>query len=277
MATLMFINRVFRKAATQKRLHSVSVCGKLSVNGVNLHYQRAGEGEHSLLLLPGALGSGETDFGPQLSTLDGSRFTVVSWDPRGYGRSRPPDRDFPLHFFHRDAKDAVDLMQALGFRRFSLLGWSDGGITALIAAALNPTLVNKLVVWGANAFVSEEDVQIYQSLRDVSLWSERMRRPMEQMYGAQYFQQTWERWVDGISQFIHNPQGSICVDVLPQICCPTLILHGAQDPVVPAYHPQLLQDSISGSRLHVFPEGKHNIHLRYSAEFNTLVEQFLNE
>lgn len=36
---------------------------------------------------------------------------MVAWDPRGYGRSRPPDRDFPVEFFERDAKDAVDLMK----------------------------------------------------------------------------------------------------------------------------------------------------------------------
>lgn len=36
---------------------------------------------------------------------------MVGWDPRGNGRSRPPDRDFPPDFFERDAKDAVDLMK----------------------------------------------------------------------------------------------------------------------------------------------------------------------
>lgn len=59
-------------------------------------------------------------------------------------------------------------LQALGFRHFSLLGWSDGGITALIAAALNPALIRKLVVWGANAYVSEQDVKIYNGERELS-------------------------------------------------------------------------------------------------------------
>lgn len=38
-------------------------------------------------------------------------FTIVAWDPRGYGKSIPPVRDFPPDFFERDAKDAVELMQ----------------------------------------------------------------------------------------------------------------------------------------------------------------------
>lgn len=249
--------------------------GKKSVNGVELHYQRTGAGDHALLLMPGALGSGETDFQPQLNGLNKTHFTVVAFDPRGYGRSRPPHRDFPSDFFHRDAQDGVKLMQDLGFKSFSLLGWSDGGITALIAAALHPTVVRKLVVWGSNAHVSPEDLAIYNSVRDVSRWSERMRKPMEEMYGGDYFKNTWSAWVDGISQFALNPQGNICLELLPQIKCPTLVIHGQKDPMVPSFHPKILLQNIPNAKLHVMPEGKHNLHLRFAAEFNTLVEHFL--
>ncbi|KAG7488344.1 hypothetical protein MATL_G00034040 [Megalops atlanticus] len=253
------------------------ISAKQNINGVDLFYQQTGRGQHAVLLLPGALGSGQTDFGPQLKSLNKERFTVVSWDPRGYGHSRPPQRDFPLDFFDRDAKDAVDLMLALKFKRFSLLGWSDGGITALIAAARNPSLVNKLVVWGSNAYVTEEDLKIYNAIRDVSTWSERMRKPMEDMYGARDFAKIWEAWVDGISQFAQRPDGSICRELLPLISCPALIVHGEKDPMVPGFHPQYLLQHIHGSRLHLMPEGKHNLHLRFAAEFNQLVEEFLGD
>lgn len=56
-------------------------------------------------------GSARSDFGPQLQGLDEERFTVVGWDPRGYGQSRPPSRDFPPDFFERDAEDGVALMK----------------------------------------------------------------------------------------------------------------------------------------------------------------------
>lgn len=62
-------------------------------------------------------GCTKTDFGPQLKSLNKERHTVVGWDPRGYGRSRPPDRDFPSDFFERDAKDAVDLMKVRSISR----------------------------------------------------------------------------------------------------------------------------------------------------------------
>ncbi|XP_029904626.1 valacyclovir hydrolase [Myripristis murdjan] len=251
--------------------------GRQRVNGVDLYYEQTGRGKQAVLLLPGALGSTQTDFGPQLKSLNKERFTVVGWDPRGYGRSRPPERDFPPDFFERDAKDAVDLMKALGFSKFSLLGWSDGGITALIAAAKNPDLINKMVVWGSNAYVSQQDLSIYNAIRDVSKWSPRMRQPMEDVYGAELFARVWEAWVDGISHFVHRPEGSICMELLPLISCPTLIVHGEKDPVVPGFHPQYLLKHIKGSKLHLMPEGKHNLHLRFSKEFNQLVEDFLED
>lgn len=267
-----------QRSMTSAQLYSSSVVsGRQPVNGVDLYYEQTGRGKHAVLLIPGALGSTKTDFAPQLKSLNKERFTVVGWDPRGYGQSRPPDRDFPPDFFERDAKDAVDLMKALGFGKFSLLGWSDGGITSLIAAARNPDLINKLVVWGSNAFVSQQDLELYNAVRDVSKWSARMRQPMEEVYGAQVFAKTWEAWVDGIAQYVHRPEGSICMELLPLISCPTLVIHGQKDPMVPSFHPQYILKHIKGSRFHSMPEGKHNLHLRYADEFNKLVEDFLEE
>ncbi|XP_036042770.1 valacyclovir hydrolase [Onychomys torridus] len=248
---------------------------KVAVNGVHLHYQRTGEGDHAVLLLPGMLGSGSTDFAPQLQSLNKKRFTVVAWDPRGYGQSRPPDRDFPRDFFERDAKDAVDLMKVLQFKQVSLLGWSDGGITALIAAAKYPAYIRKMVIWGANAYVTEEDIRIYQGIRDVSKWSEKARKPLEALYGYDYFAKTCEKWVDGINQFKHLPDGNICRHLLPLVQCPTLIVHGEKDPLVPRFHADFIHEHVKGSRLHLMPEGKHNLHLRFANEFNKLAEDFL--
>ncbi|XP_020511095.2 valacyclovir hydrolase isoform X1 [Labrus bergylta] len=268
-----------QRAMTATRPYSSSseASGRQRVNGVDLYYEQTGGGKHALLLLPGALGSTRTDFGPQLKSLNKECFTVIGWDPRGYGRSRPPERDFPLDFFERDAKDAVDLMKALGFGKFSLLGWSDGGITALIAAARFPDLINRMVVWGANAFVTQQDLQLYEGIRDVFKWSARMRQPLEEVYGAETFAKNWGAWVDGFAQFSKRPEGSICIELLPLIRCPTLIVQGEKDPIVPNSHAHFLSKHIKGSRLHLMPEGKHNLHLRYAGEFNKLAEDFLED
>jgi len=56
-------------------------------------------------------GCSRTDFGHQLEHFDKERFTLVAWDPRGYGKSIPPTRDWPEKFFQRDAEDAAMLME----------------------------------------------------------------------------------------------------------------------------------------------------------------------
>lgn len=108
---LIFFTRNVVRGALRRCAHTES--GKCLVNNVNLHYEKVGNSSQVLLCLPGAMGSTHTDFAPQLDGLK-ENFTVVCFDPRGYGKSIPPKRDFPLDFYHRDADDAAELMEKLG-------------------------------------------------------------------------------------------------------------------------------------------------------------------
>jgi len=90
------------------------------INGVKLHYQVRGSGSHPLVCLPGALGTIENDFSPQLDYFgrEESGFTIVAFDPRGYGGSRPVQRfKDGSNFFMVDADDAHTLMQELSFHK----------------------------------------------------------------------------------------------------------------------------------------------------------------
>ena len=109
------VNPLIRSALAPRTLTRFThvESGKCLVNNVELYYEKVGQGSKVLLCLPGALGSTRVDFGPQLEQLKES-FTVIALDPRGYGKSIPPHRDFPLDFHHRDADDAFGLMQQLG-------------------------------------------------------------------------------------------------------------------------------------------------------------------
>ncbi|XP_049807465.1 valacyclovir hydrolase [Schistocerca nitens] len=252
---------------------------KVNVGEQVINYLKVGTGQHHLLLLPGALGSIWTDFKPQVEGgLSQSKYTIIAWDPPGYGHSQPPPRDFPPDFFFRDATCAAKLMEVLNINKYSLLGWSDGGITALIMAGKYPQNVNKLIVWGANAFISAEDAEIYKGIRDVSAMSERYRKPMEDLYGVKGFADLWAAWVDAMVRMQREQvNGDICRWLLPLIRCPTLVIHGAKDPMVPEFHPALLVSNIPGAKKYVFKDGKHNVHLRYAEDFNKLVENFLDE
>ncbi|XP_046917312.2 serine hydrolase BPHL [Dermatophagoides farinae] len=242
----------------------------VKIDGHKIHYESAGQGEHVLLLMPGALGTGRNDFLPQLTGLDGSKFKIIAWDPPGYGQSRPPERDFE-DFYRRDAIMAAKLMKKLNHESYSILGWSDGGITGIILAAANPYNVQKLIIWGANAYVCEEDRELLRKVRDArNGWSERMRRPMIEIYGDEHFYQLWDRFISHMLTL-----SDICKMDLKRIECPVLILHGDQDPMLAREHPLYLVNNIPNATLFRFAKGKHNIHQRYAEEFNELCEDFL--
>ncbi|XP_035734380.1 valacyclovir hydrolase-like [Vespa mandarinia] len=250
---------------------------KVNVNGFDINYVRVGIGNHPVLLLPGALGTAWTDFKPQLENLDKNKLTVVAWDPPGYGKSRPPNKTYSDDFLQRDADYAFDLMKVLGYKKFSLIGWSDGGITSLILAAKNPDSIRKMIVFGANAYILPEELQIYKSIKNIDTWSDKMKQPLIEVYGEEYFRNTWSDWVDGMERIYEKNKGDLCKNVLAKIKCPTLIIHGAKDVIVKPEHPVYLKDHIKNSEVIILEKGAHNLHLRYHEEFNTLAMKFLTE
>ena len=53
-------------------------------DGTKINYCTTGNGGHVVLLLPGALGTGRSDFTPQLEGLNSmGKLTLVAWDPPG--------------------------------------------------------------------------------------------------------------------------------------------------------------------------------------------------
>lgn len=272
-------SRVLRPIMNLATLHRENHTeAKVQVSdNVAINYVQSGSGDKSLLLMPGALGSAWTDFKPQIEMLPQllPNHTIIAWDPPGYGKSRPPAREFGLDFFQKDASYAVDLMRALGRPKFSILGWSDGGITGIIVAGRFADCVEKLIIWGAGAYLNAEEEKALKAIRDVQKWSPRMREPMEKVYGVEEFRKLWAAWVDAAAAIYKDCKGDFCCAEVNQVKAPTFILHGKKDPMIAAEHIPYLRERIQGCQYYEFPEGKHNIHLRYAEEFNKLVAEFL--
>lgn len=242
------------------------------VRGVNFYYEDRGQGL-PLLLIPGALGTGLTDFGPQLEALSQAGVRVIAPDARGYGKSRPPKRQFPLDFYEQDAQDCAALMATLGCQSYAVSGWSDGAIISLLLTLQHPQRVAKLAIWGGNAYLATEDIAAYEATRSLSSWSPRMVDAMKAVYGDE-LQDLWSRWCDAMLA-IYCSGGELCRQRLHLIQCPTFILHGDKDPLVPTFHAGVLKEGITQSRLYMFPDGKHNIHTAFAQEFNRLLLEFL--
>jgi valacyclovir hydrolase len=225
--------------------------------------------------MPGAMGTAETDFSYQLDGLSQSH-GVVSLDPRGYGKSRPPNRRYPVDFYHKDADDAAKVMEKLGCDAYHVIGWSDGAISATLLAAKYPQLVQKLVVFGIQATITKEDVDMYEGMRDFEkAWSKRMLETHRAVYGDDV-QPMWSSFCDAM-KMIYDAGGDFCQAQATTLKCPTLILHGEKDPIVPAHHPQWFHENIAGSQMYTFPGGKHNIHQKFADDFNARVLKFFAE
>ena len=257
---------------------SLGASGFVNVRDAKLFYIKNGSSGTPLLCMPGAMGTAETDFGPQLRGLSDT-MQVVSFDPRGYGRSRPPARDFPDGFYQRDADDAAALMKVLGHERYALMGWSDGAISAVMHAASYPDAVECLVIFGGNAYLTPLDREAFEATRDVeATWSKRMKETLYPVYGADGLQKMWGAAVDAWTAILEQDGGDICMAQAKSITCPTMILHGAKDPICLSEHPEWFKANIPGdgnTSLHVLPEGKHNLHIRFADEVNELVRDFV--
>ena len=107
----------------------------------------------------------------------------------------------------------------------------------------------------------------------MSDWAPRAAAPMRAMYGDG-FQVLWTRWCDA-QQALLQAGGDLCRERLAEVRCPTFLLHGGKDPLVPLFHARFLQQGIPGARLHVFPDGRHDVHLYYAEAFNELLVEFL--
>uniref|UniRef100_A0A914XUZ3 AB hydrolase-1 domain-containing protein n=1 Tax=Plectus sambesii TaxID=2011161 RepID=A0A914XUZ3_9BILA len=247
------------------------------VDDVSLNYVKAGRGDHYVLCLPGAIGSWQTDFKIVLDKFDHDDFTIVCWDPPGFGKSRPPNRDFSPGYNARDASKAFKLMQALNLLPFSIFGWSDGGITALQIGfqQRNTDNVNKIVIWGSTSYVTEEMVMVYRGVMDTSKWSEHSRRPYVEMYGEEYFQWAWANHLQARIDLFERHNGNKCREIVPFVPQPVLILHGKNDIYATQEHPDFFLRTLPNSKLLIKDGAAHNLHIQHFNWFKQHVSDFL--
>ncbi len=140
-----------------------------SINGVNIYCETYGSG-FPLLLLHGNVQS-ISAFAAQIPFFQ-SKYQLIIPDCRARGRSG--DSDEPLTY-PLQADDMRQLLDSMHIQSCNIIGWSDGGIIGLIMAMQYPTMVNKLIVSGANIQENESvfGKESYQTMsarrRDTSL------------------------------------------------------------------------------------------------------------
>jgi len=264
------------------------------VDGVQVHYQEAGDSSASPLLLIHGFASSNLVWSKVLLQLSEAGFRVIAPDLLGYGYSGKP-RHFDYTIFSQ-AKMVIGLLKQLGIANIRLVGSSYGGAVAATIALDHPELVEKLVLVGAvtnNRPTRYMLMRLFGSpiigdiLSPLVVGSRRLLRlRMKRVYDRHAWElderrvqarhlplrtrgthraiiRTVRRWdAERISRDAH---------LLSQ---PTLIIWGDNDREVPIADGERLQQEIPNSRLLVFRDCGHLPHEEYPAEFTKLVSEF---
>lgn len=116
--------------------------GTLRVPGAHLYYEVRGSGP-VLLIIPGGAADG-AGFAPLAMAL-ADRYTTVTYDPRGLGRSTldGPPEDVTVE---TKADDAHRLLTAIGPEPAHVFASSGGGMTGLRLVTTHPEQVRTLIV-----------------------------------------------------------------------------------------------------------------------------------
>jgi pimeloyl-ACP methyl ester carboxylesterase len=116
--------------------------GHAPVNGLQMYYEIYGEDTVPLVLIHGGGSTIESTFGNMLPVLAKSG-KVIAVELQAHGRTS--DRPAP-ESFQQDADDVAELLKHLGIDKADILGFSNGGSTAMQVAIRHPQVVNKIVV-----------------------------------------------------------------------------------------------------------------------------------
>ena len=120
--------------------------GYAQVNGLRMYYELHGAGGTPLVLIHGGGSTIGTNFSRVLPMLSRNR-RVIAVEVQAHGHTRDIDRPFT---FEQDADDVAALLDSLHVRRADILGFSNGGTTALQIAIRHPGKVSRLVIASSN-------------------------------------------------------------------------------------------------------------------------------
>ena len=118
---------------------------KANIHGHKIYYAVRGSGP-KLVFLHGGGDSGERSFVHQLDVFSEHHYIVA---PDQVGQGRTPDVPGALSYTAM-MEDTAQLLKVLKLRHVDVVGFSDGGILALMLAIRHPDLVRRLVISGVN-------------------------------------------------------------------------------------------------------------------------------
>jgi pimeloyl-ACP methyl ester carboxylesterase len=258
--------------------------------GRRIFYDDIGSGT-PILLIPGQSGDRRGCL-TWWATALARHLRVVSMDNRDAGESDPEPDYYTLADL---AGDAAALLDALGIARAHVLGHSLGGKIALQFALDHPARLDRLVIVSASANGRPRH-QPGQPIPPPDEWwtddpVDRFRRLVPGIVGPDYLARLDEAqlaalaeperankatWAGAIRQEASLGRGDLQAR-LGELRASTLVMLGADDPLLPRERGESLAKDIPGARLLVLPGVGHIPWVERPDEVNRAILDFLAE
>lgn len=259
---------------------------KVSVGDIELFVDDSGMGA-PVILQPG-LGYASWCWQPLVEHLRGYRTLAV--DTRGAGRSDKPEGPYSIDMF---ADDIAAVLDALDLPRAHVVGHSMGGFVAQRFAARHPNRAHSITVVASHPGqpgalpLPDETMALWEEASSLDSegyarttfstsfrpgWAEEHADRFAELLQARLeFPTPPERWRD---HFDAGAAFSATTWPKGEITCPTLVVHGTEDRVVPFGNAAALCEHIPHAQLAVFEGAGHNLALEEPQKMAELLEEF---
>ncbi|HWR15758.1 MAG TPA: alpha/beta fold hydrolase [Terriglobales bacterium] len=189
--------------------------------------------------------------------------TLVRYDQRGSGLSDWNVVDFS---FERSVQDLEELIAVTGVDQFTMLGSCQGGAVATAYAIRNPKRVKRLILNGAFArgWPPPDDMLVEQFnalLTLIRLGWGKDNPAFRQLWTTLFMPDASPaemNWMNELQRITSSPENAVrmlsefpkinILDQLPNVCCPTLVMHSRDDAAVPVNEGRLIASRIRGAR-----------------------------
>jgi pimeloyl-ACP methyl ester carboxylesterase len=258
-----------------------------SVNGIDLHYVEAGDGDPLLLIM--GFGGDHLAWAFQVPAFSAG-FRVISFDNRGAGRSAVPDAPYTTGLM---ADDALGLLDALGVDRAHVLGVSMGGMIAQELALNHPRRVRSLQLHctyaRSDAYVRAL-MDVWHAVRVKATAEEWLRTVALWLFSPLTFARRPELIEAVIQTGLANPhpfsltgfvrqgeavRGHDALGRLGTLTCPTLVSVGDHDILVPSRFSREIAAAVPGAELRVIEDVGHAYFWEQADVFNAMCLDFL--
>lgn len=98
---------------------------------------------------------------------------------------------------------------------------------------------------------------------------------MQAVYGVEGLEKIWTDLIESTQSTRFVLGGNACLDALPLIRCPHLVVHGVKDAMITSADMTILREQIAGVEYVEFADGRHDLHIQHVEDFNRLVAEFL--